>query len=77
MCEPTFRMMLFDENANWEMMNAAMDFLPETRGDATLREILPQLGKACMIFIMSSAMLLIEFKTCKGILSYVLGMLTT
>ncbi|XP_056690068.1 uncharacterized protein [Spinacia oleracea] len=38
MCEPTLRVMLYDENANWEMMKLALDFLPEVRGNAALRQ---------------------------------------
>ena len=38
MCEPTLRVMLYDENANWEMMKATLDFLPEVRGNALLRQ---------------------------------------
>ena len=29
--------MLYDEEANWEAMKIALDFLPETRGNAQLR----------------------------------------
>ncbi|XP_056697796.1 uncharacterized protein [Spinacia oleracea] len=43
MCEPTLRVMLFDEDANWEMMKAALDFLPETRGNPALRQQLYKL----------------------------------
>ncbi|XP_056688345.1 uncharacterized protein [Spinacia oleracea] len=43
MCEPTLRVMLFDEDANWEMMKAALDVLPETRGNAALRQQLYKL----------------------------------
>ncbi|XP_021728309.1 uncharacterized protein LOC110695380 [Chenopodium quinoa] len=35
--EPTLRVMLYDESANWETMNTALDFLPEARGNAALR----------------------------------------
>ena len=37
MCEPTLRVMLYDEEANWESMKATLDFLPEVRGNALLR----------------------------------------
>ncbi|KAL2928066.1 Gag-Pol polyprotein [Bienertia sinuspersici] len=37
MYEPTLRIMLYDEEANWEAMKLALDFLPETRGNAQLR----------------------------------------
>ncbi|XP_056686043.1 uncharacterized protein [Spinacia oleracea] len=37
-CEPTLRVMLYDENANWEMIKLALDFLPEVRGNAALRQ---------------------------------------
>ncbi|XP_021751768.1 uncharacterized protein LOC110717387 [Chenopodium quinoa] len=37
MYEPTLRVMLYDETANWEAMKTALDFLPEARGNATLR----------------------------------------
>ncbi|XP_056688278.1 uncharacterized protein [Spinacia oleracea] len=43
MCEPTLRVMLFNEDANWEMMKAALDFLPEARGNAALRQQLYKL----------------------------------
>ncbi|XP_056695104.1 uncharacterized protein [Spinacia oleracea] len=43
MCDPTLRVMLFNEDANWEMMKAALDFLPETRGNAALRQQLYKL----------------------------------
>jgi len=36
MCEPTLRVMLYDEAANWEAMKMNLDFLPETRGNALL-----------------------------------------
>ncbi|XP_021765915.1 uncharacterized protein LOC110730418 [Chenopodium quinoa] len=37
MYEPTLRVMLYDEAANWEAMKTALDFLPEARGNAALR----------------------------------------
>ncbi|XP_021760184.1 uncharacterized protein LOC110725012 [Chenopodium quinoa] len=37
MYEPTLRVMLYDEAANWEAMRTALDFLPEARSNATLR----------------------------------------
>ncbi|XP_021725327.1 uncharacterized protein LOC110692606 [Chenopodium quinoa] len=37
MYEPTLRVMLYDESANWEAMKTALDFLPESRGNAALR----------------------------------------
>ncbi|XP_021743227.1 uncharacterized protein LOC110709323 [Chenopodium quinoa] len=37
MYEPTLRVMLYDEAANWEAMKAAVDFLLESRGNAALR----------------------------------------
>ncbi|XP_021863577.1 uncharacterized protein [Spinacia oleracea] len=41
MCESTLRVMLFDKNA--KLMKAALDFLPETRGNAALRQQLYKL----------------------------------
>ncbi len=38
MYEPTLRVMLYDENANWERMKATLDILPEIRGNALLRQ---------------------------------------
>ena len=38
MYEPTLRVMLYDEEVNWEMMKATLDFLPEIRGNALLRQ---------------------------------------
>ena len=35
--EPTLRVMLYDEEANWEAMQLALDSLPERRGNAALR----------------------------------------
>ena len=35
--EPTLRVMLYDEEANWEAMRLALDSLPEKRGNAVLR----------------------------------------
>ncbi|XP_056691678.1 uncharacterized protein [Spinacia oleracea] len=46
MCEPTLRVMLYDENANWEMMKLALDFLPEVRGKAALRQQLYKIRMA-------------------------------
>ncbi|XP_056686068.1 uncharacterized protein [Spinacia oleracea] len=46
MYEPTLRVMLYDENANWEMMKMALDFLPEVRGNAALRQQLYKLRMA-------------------------------
>ena len=37
MYEPTLRIMMYDEEANWELMKTALDFLPEQRGNAALR----------------------------------------
>ncbi|XP_021758390.1 uncharacterized protein LOC110723346 [Chenopodium quinoa] len=37
MYDPTLRVMLYDESANWEAMKTALDFLPEARGNAVLR----------------------------------------
>ncbi|XP_021728790.1 uncharacterized protein LOC110695872 [Chenopodium quinoa] len=37
MYEPTLRVMLYDEAANWEAMKTALDFLLEARGNAALR----------------------------------------
>ncbi|XP_021721954.1 uncharacterized protein LOC110689472 [Chenopodium quinoa] len=37
MYEPTLRVMLYDEGANWEAMKTFLDFLPEARGNAALR----------------------------------------
>ncbi|XP_056690031.1 uncharacterized protein [Spinacia oleracea] len=46
MCEPTLRVMLYDENANWEMMKLALEFLPEVRGNAALRQQLYKIRMA-------------------------------
>ena len=35
--EPSLRVMLFEENANEEAMRLTLDFLPERRGNASLR----------------------------------------
>ena len=35
--EPSLRVMLFEENANEEAMRLALDFLPERRGNASIR----------------------------------------
>ena len=35
--ELTLRVMLYDEDENWEAMELALDFLPEKRGFASLR----------------------------------------
>ena len=41
--EPTLRVMLYDEEANWEAMRLALDSLPERRGNAALRHELYRL----------------------------------
>ena len=46
MCEPTLRVMLYDEAANWEAMKMNLDFLPETRGNALLRQAIYKLRMA-------------------------------
>ncbi|XP_056695476.1 uncharacterized protein [Spinacia oleracea] len=46
MCEPTLRVMLYDENAKWEMMKVALDLLPEVRGNAALRQQLYKIRMA-------------------------------
>ncbi|XP_056697450.1 uncharacterized protein [Spinacia oleracea] len=46
MCEPTLRVMLYDENANWEMMKLSLDFLPEARGNVALRQQLYKIRMA-------------------------------
>ncbi|XP_056690121.1 uncharacterized protein [Spinacia oleracea] len=46
MCEPTLRVMLYDESANWEMMKVALDLLPEVRGNAALRQKLYKIRMA-------------------------------
>ncbi|XP_056698482.1 uncharacterized protein [Spinacia oleracea] len=46
MCEPTLRVMLYDENANWEMMKVALDLLPEVRGNDALRQQLYKIRMA-------------------------------
>lgn len=38
MYEPTLRVMLYDEDANWELMKTHLSFLPEVRGNALLRQ---------------------------------------
>ena len=35
--EPTLRVMLYNEEENWEAMKLALDFLPEKRGNASIR----------------------------------------
>ncbi|XP_021862288.1 uncharacterized protein [Spinacia oleracea] len=46
MCEPTLRVILYDEDANWEMMKAALDFIPEVRGNAALRQKMEAVRRA-------------------------------
>ncbi|XP_056698074.1 uncharacterized protein [Spinacia oleracea] len=43
MCEPMLRVMLYDEKANREMMKVALDFWPEVRGNASMRQQLYKL----------------------------------
>lgn len=38
MYEPTLRVMLYDEDANWEYLKTTLDLLPEARGNALLRQ---------------------------------------
>lgn len=41
--EPTLRLMLSKEEANWEGMRVALDFIPKVRGNAVLRHELYKL----------------------------------